>query len=76
VARTHKLIMAKLEKYPSDVQELAIRVLELAKSTLNHQYSNNSKALCGISQGSRGAQNDSPEDAALQLQTIPRTTRN
>lgn len=32
MARTHKLIMAKLEKYPSDVQELAIRVLELAES--------------------------------------------
>jgi hypothetical protein len=32
VAKTHKLIMAKLEKYPPDVQELASCALELAES--------------------------------------------
>ena len=32
MAKTHKLIIAKLVKYPPDVQALATRAIELAES--------------------------------------------
>lgn len=32
MAKTHQLIMDKLQKYPAEVQALAIRAIELAES--------------------------------------------
>lgn len=32
MVKTHQLIRDKLKKYPSDVQELAVRALEFAES--------------------------------------------
>ncbi len=32
MAKTHQLIMEKLQRYPAEVQALAVRALELAES--------------------------------------------